>query len=92
MARWTRRLRRWAVQALDLPDDALLDVPRVTMIGSFHAYIENHRGILRFDEQEVRLLLTSGQLVIRGKNLVLRAIFPEELFVEGQIDSITFLN
>ncbi|HEY8343279.1 MAG TPA: sporulation protein YqfC [Calditerricola sp.] len=92
MARWTRRLRRWAVQTLDLPDDALLDVPRVTMIGTFHAYIENHRGVLQFDGQELRLLLTSGQLVIRGKNLVLRAILPEELFVEGQIDTITFLK
>ncbi|AKF95082.1 sporulation protein YqfC [Brevibacillus laterosporus] len=92
MKKWSRRLRRMAVGVLDLPQDVVLEVPRVTMIGHLQMYIENHRGVLQFSENELRLLLTNGQLLVIGEQLVIRAILKEEVLLEGRIGKITFIQ
>ncbi|NGQ94116.1 sporulation protein YqfC [Brevibacillus sp. SYP-B805] len=92
MKRWSRRLRHLAVGILDLPQDVVLEVPRITMIGHLQMYIENHRGVLHFTDQELRLLLTNGQLLVNGEQLVIRAILPEEVLLEGKIGGVKFLQ
>ncbi|AIG25755.1 sporulation protein YqfC [Brevibacillus sp. 7WMA2] len=92
MKKWSRRLRRMAVGVLDLPQDVVLEVPRITMIGHLQMYIENHRGVLQFSENELRLLLTNGQLLVIGEQLVIRAILKEEVLLEGRIGKITFIQ
>lgn len=88
MKHWLRNLKRKTIQALDVPSDVILDMPRLTMIGFLQLYIENHHGVLLFSEQELRLLLKKGQLIIRGNNLVIRTILSEELLLEGYIRGI----
>ena len=56
---------------------------RITMIGHLQMYIENHRGVLHFSEKELRLLLTNGQLLVTGEQLVIRVILPEEILLEA---------
>ncbi|CEH29640.1 sporulation protein YqfC [Aneurinibacillus migulanus] len=90
--KWSEKWRRFATGALDMPQDLTMEMPRITMIGQLQMYIENHRGVLWFSNQELRLLLTKGQLLIRGQNLVIRAILPEEVLVEGVVDQVVFLD
>lgn len=92
MKKWSRRLRQMAVGVLDLPQDVVLEVPRITMIGHLQMYIENHRGVLQFSENELRLLLTNGQLLVIGEQLVIRAILKEEVLLEGRIGKVTFIQ
>ncbi|QOT00926.1 sporulation protein YqfC [Brevibacterium sp. JNUCC-42] len=92
MKKWSRRLRRMAVGVLDLPQDVVLEVPRITMIGHLQMYIENHRGVLQFSENELRLLLSNGQLLVIGEQLVIRAILKEEVLLEGRIGKVTFIQ
>ncbi|WP_232695364.1 sporulation protein YqfC [Brevibacillus daliensis] len=92
MRKWSRRLRRIAIGVLDLPQDVVIEVPRVTMIGHLQMYIENHRGVLQFTEHELRLLLTNGQLLVKGDKLVIRAILKEEVLLEGRISGVTFIQ
>lgn len=77
---------------MQLPADVMMDLPRITMIGQLHIYIENHRGVLRFSNQELRLLLKQGQLLIKGDQFVIKTILPEELLLEGRIDQVIYLN
>ncbi|GAB7386319.1 sporulation protein YqfC [Bacillaceae bacterium] len=92
MNRLGRRLRRYTAKILDLPQDVTMEMPRITLIGSIHIYIENHRGVLRFTENEVRLMLTKGQLLVKGEKFVIRAILPEELLLEGKIEEVRFID
>lgn len=69
MRKWSEKWRRFATGALDMPQDLTMEMPRITMIGQLQMYIENHRGVLWFSNQELRLLLTKGQLLIRGQIL-----------------------
>lgn len=87
-----QKLSQLFVNKMDLPHDLMMDLPRITMIGQLHIYIENHRGLLGFSDSEVRLMLTQGQLLIKGKELVIKTILPEEILLEGTIDQVLFIN
>lgn len=86
MSRFARKLRQWTAQVFDLPQDLVMDVPRFTMIGNHQLYVENHRGIVHFSQDRMRLALATGELEIIGSNLVIRGIWTEEVFIEGRID------
>lgn len=93
MARkWGQKIRSWMTKQLDLPEDVMMDLPRITMIGQIHIYIENHNGLLTFSEKEIRLLLKQGQLLVKGQSLVIKTILPEEILVEGKIDEVLFID
>lgn len=77
---------------LDLPFDVMMDLPRITMIGNFHIYIENHRGVIRFTKNELRLRLTEGELAILGNEFVIKNILPEEILLEGVIVDVRFIK
>ncbi|WP_242698295.1 sporulation protein YqfC [Bacillus sp. SD088] len=77
---------------MELPADIMMDLPRITMVGNLHIYIENHNGLLVFTDNELRLLLKQGQLLIKGKSFVLKTILPEEILLEGYIEEVLYLN
>lgn len=89
---WGRQLRKFAAKMLDLPADVTMEMPRITMIGQIHLYIENHRGVLMFNDKELRLLLSKGQLLVTGEKLVIRAILSEEVLIEGKVDGVQFID
>src|SRR3954467_4198871 len=90
--KWGHYLRKWVTKNMELPQDVMMDLPRITMIGHIHIYIENHRGLITFSDKELRLLLKQGQLLIKGKAFVIKAIMPEEILLEGKIDQVLYLN
>ncbi|WP_246940469.1 sporulation protein YqfC [Bacillus pinisoli] len=92
MNKWKHKMKRWITQQMDLPADVMMDLPRITMIGQIHIYIENHKGLLSFSDQELRLLLKQGQLLIKGKSFVIKTILPEEILLEGKIDQVIYLE
>ncbi|XID95376.1 sporulation protein YqfC [Paenibacillaceae bacterium WGS1546] len=88
MTRVSRKLRKWTATMLDLPQDVALDLPRVTMIGGLQLTVENHRGILHFSPQSLKLAMDGGELEVSGEDLVIRNIGAEEVFVEGKIAGV----
>lgn len=90
--RWNKRIRKLTASVLDLPQDVIFDLPRITMIGNMQLYIENHRGVLGFSSENLQLRLSTGQLQITGKDLVIRAILAEEVFIEGIIEDIRYMK
>ena len=90
--KWRKYIRNWITDKIELPADVVMDLPRITMIGQLHIYIENHRGLLIFTDKEVRLLLKQGQLLIKGEAFVIKTILPEEILLEGKIDQVLYIE
>ncbi|WP_211229980.1 sporulation protein YqfC [Desulfovirgula thermocuniculi] len=86
---WQKWLKRVA-DLLEIPGDVMLNLPRIVLVGNLQAFIENHRGILEYNPQVVRVSISEGELEISGENLVLRNILPEEICVEGNIRAVAF--
>lgn len=85
-------MKRWMTKTIELPADVLMDLPRITLVGQIHIYIENHKGLLAFSDTEIRVLLKQGQMLIRGEGLVIKVILPEELVLEGKINQVLYLE
>ncbi|MFG6121102.1 MULTISPECIES: sporulation protein YqfC [Thalassobacillus] len=92
MKKWQQQIRGWMANYLELPSDVMLDLPRVTTIGDFHVYIENHQGLLHFSEHEIRLKSRKGQIRLTGEGFVLKMMLSEEILVEGKMHSILFTD
>ncbi|SDM88669.1 sporulation protein YqfC [Paenibacillus sp. yr247] len=91
MRRLTRKWNQFTAKILDLPQDVVQDLPRITMIGNVQLYVENHRGVLHFSSENLKLELTKGTLEVFGRHLVIRAILSEEVFIEGLIDNVKYM-
>lgn len=91
MRRIRKRWSTWTAKILDVPEDITHDLPRLTMIGNIQLYIENHRGVLHFSDELLKLALSKGQLEVHGKNLSIRAILPEEVMVEGTVHELKYI-
>ncbi|QQK75822.1 sporulation protein YqfC [Salicibibacter cibarius] len=92
MRRLSRQINKWLTKGMEVPADVTMGVPRVTLIGHLHVYIENHRGILSFTPQRILVRLSEGQLEVTGQDLFIKAILPEELVLEGTIEQVTHLG
>lgn len=86
----TKLLKYQISEFLELPGEIVLDVPKVIVLGNLRLVVENHRGILKYGPELVHLNMPEGELIIRGRELRLRSVFPEEICVEGRIESIVF--
>lgn len=75
---------------LELPKDIILDLVRLTITGRLAVFIENHKGIIEYDPQLIRVNTTDGVIVIRGKGLYLKSAIADEITIEGELNSIEF--
>lgn len=86
-----RKVKRQFSEAMELPGDVVLDLPRIIMVGNIQLFIENHRGIIEYTPQGVRISVGEGEVAVSGENLTLRNLLPDELCVEGKIRTLSFL-
>lgn len=89
--KWHKRIAPWLTHHLALPSDVVLELPRITMIGQIHVYIENHQGLVVYSDTELKLKTNKGYIQISGSSFVLKMMLPEEILVEGTIEEVKFI-
>lgn len=92
MKKWTTQLKKWFTAVSDIPADVVMDLPRITLIGQFHLSIENHKGVLAFSKNELRLAMQKGELHITGEEFVLDTILEKEIYLEGRVKAVRFVD
>lgn len=75
---------------LEIPRDLILDLPKLTVIGQEELYLDNHKGIIEYDSNRIRINLSRGFLEIQGTGLEIRAILPDEINICGHIKVIKY--
>ncbi len=90
MNKRNRKLREKISNAFELPQDIIMDVAKVTIIGTNQVTIENHKGIIEYGENQIRINIGSGILILDGKHLAIKAILQEEITIMGEISGISF--
>lgn len=81
-------MRRMMAEVLEIPEDLALDLPRITLVGNINLNVENHKGIISYTADEVRLRVSDGYLIARGRGFSLRSISRTDVFLEGEINSL----
>lgn len=72
----------------ELPREVVLDLPQVTLVGNGFLRVENHRGIIEYQPEVIRVNTSRGEMAVRGRNLVIRAIIPEEIVISGKVTAV----
>ena len=75
---------------LEIPKDILLDLPKITFIGNLQVNIENHKGIIEYSNETIRVKMKDGIIKVLGMDLIIKTIISEEIIISGKIASIDF--
>ncbi len=86
------RMKENISDALEIPKDILLDLPKITFIGNLQVNIENHKGIIEYETDNVRVKMKNGIIKVTGMDLAIKTIISEEIIISGKIASIDFYN
>ena len=55
-----RKVKRRFSEILEIPGDVALDLPKIILVGNIQLFIENHRGILEYSPDGVRVSVGEG--------------------------------
>ena len=84
------QFRRNIAEALELPKEIILDLPLISLLGSEEVSVENHKGILMYSEECIRISTKVGTLCVEGKHMGLKQLSGDILVMKGQIESLKF--
>lgn len=85
-----KKVQQGVANALEIPEDALLNLPKITMVGNTQVLIENHMGVIEYTPQKLRIGVSIGEIEITGTEFFLKNILSDELSLRGQIQSVVF--
>lgn len=75
-------------EILELPKDVVMDLPKIVVVGNIQVNISNHKGIVEYTQETLRVNSSMGLIKICGTNLELKTILSEEIIVKGNIEKI----
>ncbi len=76
---------------LEIPQEMALNLPKMILVGNLRLSIENHQGIIGYSEEEIRVKVNTGYLLITGKGMTLPAISNEEILINGEINNVSII-
>jgi len=79
-------------EALELPLDISLDLPKIIIIGNRECSIFNHKGIIEYTNQTIRVNSRIGIIKLIGDNLEIKNILLEEILVVGNIENVEIIS
>lgn len=77
-------------EKLDLPRDIMLDIPKITIMGDSEIVIENHKGIIVFEDDLVKVNSRIGSVSILGKGFEILFIGGKTLTLSGKFKSVVY--
>ncbi|WP_102400155.1 sporulation protein YqfC [Haloimpatiens massiliensis] len=75
---------------LELPRDVVLNLPRITVLGNSEITIENHKGIVLFEDEIIKINTTIGVITIEGSNFEILFIGGNTISLSGKFKNIVY--
>lgn len=79
-------------EKLDLPRDVILNLPKITITGDNEITIENHKGVILFEENEIKINSYVGLITICGSGFEILFMGGSTLTVNGKFKSVVYDN
>ena len=87
-----RNIKSRITETLELPRETILDVPNIKITGDNEIFIENHKGIIEYTNEILRMASSIGIIKISGFDLHIKEINEEDIVVNGIIDFVEFIK
>ena len=85
-----RRVLENIAKKLDIPEDIIFNIPRITMMANKEIRIENCNSVLEYESDKVTVSATDIIVELLGEALCINIITDDEILVCGNIMSINF--
>ncbi len=82
------KLSKLITELADLPGESLPGQPLLELYGDDRVLIENHKGILEYGSQLIRVKMQYGALCVKGSDLHLRRMQDKQLVIMGCIGAV----
>jgi sporulation protein YqfC len=86
------RTKEAIANKLDLPRDILLNLPKITILANSEINIENHKGVVIFEEEQIKINSNIGPISIYGKDFKILFIGGNTITLSGKFKSIVYEN
>lgn len=85
-------IKRGFAKKLDFPREVVMDIPKIdiSIIGDEEISIENHKEILVFKDDLIKINTNTGVLSIRGSGLEILFIGTSTIVIGGKFRSIIY--
>jgi len=87
-----RDLRRKVAAMLELPEETMLDVARISLVGDMDLLVENHRGLVFYSPEQVVLAVPQGRIAVSGAELSIGYLSPDQVTILGRIRSVRYVD
>lgn len=83
-----RTLAQGVLAAADFPGEILTGVPVVELKGRAEAVVINHRGVVAYGPEELRIASALGPVRVRGEGLTIFRMNRERIVLHGRIAAV----
>lgn len=77
-------------EKFDLPKDVVLNLPKITIIGNNEITIENHKGIILFERDIIKVNTKVKVINIEGENFEILYIGDSTITISGRFKSVSY--
>ena len=83
-------IKQKIAKTLEISEDLLCDIPRFILNDNREIQVENYKGILSYEENEIKLGSKNYKVKITGTSLKITVITDEYIIITGSISSLSF--
>lgn len=87
--KWNRAKEN-ITESLNLPKDIVFDIPKITIMGDGEVTIENHKGIVSFEDTKVKVNSRLGLIIVEGHKFKISFIGGTTLTITGKVKEIKY--
>lgn len=82
--------KRKIAESLELPKEVLLGLPKITITANEEIIIENHRGVIYFGSEEVKVQTKLGDISVQGKDLEVLFLSGNTMIIGGKFAGVRY--
>ena len=83
--KWVEKLR----QRMAMSPEPVPGLPLIEIAGHGRVLIENHRGVIGYSREEIRIRVNYGEIAVSGSCLELNRMSREVLVITGNITCVS---
>lgn len=85
-----KKFSEFLAENFSMPKDVMMDLPRVSICGDKEIYIENHKGLLEYSDNMIRLKMNDGIINVSGTGLRIIIIEQERMVINGVLENVNY--
>ncbi|MFA6940075.1 MAG: sporulation protein YqfC [Clostridiaceae bacterium] len=77
-------------KSLDIPEDVVINIPKITIVGNNEISIENHQGVRYFQQDVIKINSKIGEIILEGDKINIIYMSKTTIVLNGNFTGISY--